>query len=476
MPTVILDNGASTLKAGILGVHHHHPRVVPNAVVRAKADNATYIGHELANYRDLTSLRFRLPFEKGFLVDWDAQKAIWDGLFSTEVLAVNTSEASLLITEPYFDLPNIQDVYDQFMFEEYEFRSYFRCTPASLISHGPLFAQHDLPSPECLLIVDSGFSFTHVVPVLSGEVVWEAVKRIDVGGKLLTNHLKETVSYRQWNMMEETHIINEIKEACCFVSEDFAADLETCRARPTANPIVQEYIFPDYSARRPGRIRNPGESLDESTQQTLRMANERFSVPEILFHPTNIGLDQAGLSATVAASIALLPEDLQGMFWANIGLIGGNTAMPGFRNRLTSELRSLAPIECEVRVCASAEPILEAYRSAVVFAARPEFASRCVVTREEYQEMGSSACRRKFRDWKPAPVDREQQPAARGAASKGAATSRARGKARGSSDSGFSYRAGQRNIMQKRRVLPAATTRWVRFTGRILPMRLALHC
>lgn len=212
--------------------------------------------------------------------------------------------------------------------------------------------------------------------------------------------------------MEETHIMNDIKEACCFVSEDFAADLETCRcvtintalaasprvrvpntlsplprslvsgprllslrgllpqlnpappysARPTANPIVQEYIFPDYSARRPGRIRNPGESLDESTQQTLRMSNERFSVPEILFRPTNIGkyhfhavycvrtlahpdfhlcprayhtgLDQAGLSATVAASIALLPEDLQGMFWANIGLIGGNTAMPGFRDRL----------------------------------------------------------------------------------------------------------------------------------------------
>ena len=52
---------------------------------------------------------------------------------------------------------------------------------------------------------------------------------IDVGGKLLTNHLKKTVSYRQWNMMEETHIMNEIKEACCYVSEDFEKDLETCR-------------------------------------------------------------------------------------------------------------------------------------------------------------------------------------------------------------------------------------------------------
>jgi hypothetical protein len=53
--------------------------------------------------------------------------------------------------------------------------------------------------------------------------------RIDVGGKLLTNHLKELVSFRQWNMMEETYIVNDVKEQCCYVSRQFAADLETCR-------------------------------------------------------------------------------------------------------------------------------------------------------------------------------------------------------------------------------------------------------
>ncbi|EIW59290.1 actin-like protein Arp6 [Trametes versicolor FP-101664 SS1] len=405
--TVLLDNGASTIKAGILGVHNDQPLIIPNAVVRSKGDNSTYIGHELVKCRDFTSLRFRLPFEKGFLVDWDAQKAVWDGLFS-DVLRINTSEASLLITEPYFNLPNIQDVYDQFIFEEYEFKAYHKCTPASLVPHGRLLAQPSLPSPECLLVIDSGFSFTHVIPVLKGAVVWDAVKRIDVGGKLLTNHLKEIVSFRQWNMMDETHIINEVKEACCFVSEDFKRDLEACRVQFTKNRITQEYIFPDYAANRPGRIRRPGEPLDEA-EQTLTMNNERFAVPEILFHPTDIGLDQAGISATVAASISLLPQDLQGLFWANIALIGGTTALPGLRARLTSELRSLAPIDCEVAVYASERPELEAYRAAAAFAARPEF-SQCVVTREEYQEMGSSACRRKFRDWKPS----EKEPAARG--------------------------------------------------------------
>jgi len=41
---------------------------------------------------------------------------------------VNTPETSLLVTEPYFNLPNIAETYDQMVFEEWEFQSYYRCT------------------------------------------------------------------------------------------------------------------------------------------------------------------------------------------------------------------------------------------------------------------------------------------------------------------------------------------------------------
>ena len=30
--------------------------------------------------------------------------------------------------------------------------------------------------------------------------------RLNVGGKLLTNYLKEVISYRQWNMMDEFEV------------------------------------------------------------------------------------------------------------------------------------------------------------------------------------------------------------------------------------------------------------------------------
>ncbi|KAJ3875287.1 actin-related protein Arp6 [Lentinula edodes] len=394
---VILDNGAGTIKAGIASgvlAEQEAVRLVPNAIVRSKGDKATYFGHEIAKCKDYSSLHYQLPFEKGYIVDWDAEKAIWDGVFSQEVLGVNTTESSLVITEPYFNLPNIQEIYDQFVFEEYEFSSYHRCTPASLIPYGKLLG---MPPSECMLIVDSGFSFTHVVPMISNIISWPAVKRLDVGGKLLTNQLKELVSFRQWNMMEETYIMNHVKECCCYVSTDFKKDIETMRF-DLDNPIVQKYVLPDMSTSRKGRLIEPGD-MTLGSEQVLFMKNERLSVPEIIFRPDDIGLNQSGLASTIAESIACLPEDVQPMFWENIGLIGGNTKFPGFRERLLSELRSLAPMYCEVRVYESNDPITEAYQSAYKFSTRPDFSNHCL-TRAEYLECGSNGSRRKFRDWK----------------------------------------------------------------------------
>lgn len=39
---------------------------------------------------------------------------------------------------------------------------------------GPLAAA---PPPECTLVIDAGFSFTHVVPILRGAIVSYAAKR-----------------------------------------------------------------------------------------------------------------------------------------------------------------------------------------------------------------------------------------------------------------------------------------------------------
>jgi len=44
------------------------------------------------------------------------------------LIQIDPSETSLVVTEPVLDLPILQASYDQIVFEEYEFHSYFRTT------------------------------------------------------------------------------------------------------------------------------------------------------------------------------------------------------------------------------------------------------------------------------------------------------------------------------------------------------------
>ena len=79
--------------------------------------------------------------------------------------------------------------------------------------------------PSCCVVVDSGFSFSHIVPICNHRAIAEGIVRVDVGGKVLTNHMKEVISYRQLMVMEETYVVNTLKEDICFVSQDMIYDL-----------------------------------------------------------------------------------------------------------------------------------------------------------------------------------------------------------------------------------------------------------
>jgi hypothetical protein len=67
--------------------------------------------------------------------------------------------------------------------------------------------------------VDSGFSCTNVAPFVRGVRSDRAVRRVDVGGKALTNALKDSISYRQIDVSGETFVVNQMKEDVSFVSD-----------------------------------------------------------------------------------------------------------------------------------------------------------------------------------------------------------------------------------------------------------------
>ncbi|KAK2971686.1 hypothetical protein RJ640_007724 [Escallonia rubra] len=176
---------------------------------------------------DLTSATLRRPFDRGYLVNPDLQSSLWSHLFSS-LLRVTPSTSSLLLTEPLFNLPSIQRSTDEIVFEEFGFRSLFVADSPSLVHLYEASRQpYGLVSKaQCSLVVDCGFSFTHCAPVFQNFTVNYGVKRMDLGGKALTNYLKEIVSYRSVNVMDESFFMDDVKEKLCFVSLDVAQDLK----------------------------------------------------------------------------------------------------------------------------------------------------------------------------------------------------------------------------------------------------------
>lgn len=195
-----------------------------------------------------------------------------------------------------------------------------------------------------------GFSFTHIIPFVKGERVKQAIRRIDIGGKVLTNHLKEIISYRQLNVMDESYVINQVKEDSCFVSQNFYADMEIAKKRYPENKIIREYVLPDFTSIKRGFLREPVAGKPADDQQTLRLSNERFTIPELLFHPSDVGIRQMGLAEAIFDACKSCPEKALGHLLPNIVCIGGCAMFSGMADRLQKEIRALAPEHIDVAV------------------------------------------------------------------------------------------------------------------------------
>lgn len=54
--------------------------------------------------------------------------------------------------------------------------------------------------------------------------------------------------------MDESYVVNQIKEDVCFVSSDFQRDMKTQKLRYPENTIIQEYVLPDFTTVNRGSV------------------------------------------------------------------------------------------------------------------------------------------------------------------------------------------------------------------------------
>ena len=134
--TLVVDNGAYTIKAGFSSPSStSEPNLIPNCMARDR-DRHVYVGSQLEKCKDFGEVNFRRPMEKGYIVNWEAQKEIWEHEFfeSKSPLQCDPAETGLILTEAPNSLPQLQTNCDQMVFEAFGFASYLRCPGIFLLS------------------------------------------------------------------------------------------------------------------------------------------------------------------------------------------------------------------------------------------------------------------------------------------------------------------------------------------------------
>ena len=190
--------------------------------------------------------------DRGHVTNIACLEAVLTRSFDQDRLGVSPSSSSLFMSEALFTPGPVGQAVDELVFEYYGFQSHARSPCAPWWTRGLAEAHPKLSAAargaSCSLVVESGFSATTVTPVVCGRVLSPAVRRVDIAGKAMTNYLKEILSYRQLNVMDDTRTVEHVKEQLAVVSLDFVRDLTQPRrgepamftTRPSPAPAQSE--------------------------------------------------------------------------------------------------------------------------------------------------------------------------------------------------------------------------------------------
>jgi actin-related protein 6 len=80
--TLVVDNGAYSIKAGFVtpAPDPQDCHLIPNCIAR-DSDKKVWVGAQLEQCKDFREMAFRRPVDKGYLVNWEGEKAIWGQSF-----------------------------------------------------------------------------------------------------------------------------------------------------------------------------------------------------------------------------------------------------------------------------------------------------------------------------------------------------------------------------------------------------------
>lgn len=373
----VCDNGTGFVKCGRAGTNfpdHIFPSLVGRPVLKSSTRigdvevKDLMIGEEASNLRHMLELKY--PMDNGMVKNWEDMEHVWDYTFGPSKLNLDPKESKMIFTEPAQNpLQNRQKLI-QVMFEKYGFAGCNVAIQAVLT----LYAQGLLTG----IVLDSGDGVTHICPVYEGYSIPKIVKRLDLAGRNITEHLIKLLPLRgySFNHSADFETVRIMKEKLCYVAYDVK---EEERLALETTVLVENYTLPD------GRV--------------IKLDKERFEAPEILFQPHLFGLESKGIGELLFQSINEADIDIRSDFYKHIVLSGGTTMYPGFSSRLEKEMTQLYLTNIlkgdssrlskfKLRIENSARQKHMVYLGASLLANIMKDSDQFWISKEEYEEQG----------------------------------------------------------------------------------------
>ncbi|PWN25099.1 actin-like protein [Jaminaea rosea] len=373
---VVIDNGSGTLKAGFAG-SSLPTTYFPSCVGRPKHERCMagavegdlFIGRRAQELRGL--LKIKYPVEHGIVTDWEDMERIWAWTYAEELRTLS-EEHPVLLTEAPLNPRSNRETAAQIFFETFNVPAMFTSVQAvlSLYSSGRTTG----------LVLDSGDGVTHSVPVFEGFSMPHAIRRIDLAGRDVTDHLQLLLRGAGYDMKTsaEKEVVRGLKEEACFLRAASASGSSAGGGGSVAAAAAAA-----GSKNEPTRI----EEFKLPDGNTIKLGAERHLAPEILFNPDLVGSEYTGVHQLVVDSINRADLDLRKSLFANIVLSGGTTLMKGFGDRLLAEVKRLALRDMKIKIYAPPERKYSVWIGGSILASLSTF-KKMWVSAEDYAEDG----------------------------------------------------------------------------------------